>query len=452
MDPNTQTANPANRGASTTRLHDPPRPGEPGFDGRPRFDKTYYENPFKAERNRVNRSDDPDGNASFSGVLRSEAGVSRPRELQEIMRQQKGFHDLRLSAPLPSSSDRASFETDLGREQIKARIGLIHEDFVRMAACPEGIERLRMLALVAMDAYQPDGHKYVPKGRAEASIYEEARETWENLCEKSELSDIHYRRRATENLAGTYNGILKHCQKLDKTKGWHYFDSHQPIEVPKARRNVAFGLDGWFDVPKEDKSGRRNLLASECWCYEETIGPDGKPHGEVVKRLKPTAAQYALRAMDYVSGSQSSGEFVGALVGTALGCAVSAAFRPYTNSISEETAEKLVLLGRIQEFPSVSSQQEKERRQQRTNRWRPKEGPELREFAQGPHFTMHFPPVTGDGYAMETPHGQYRVTPNQSAGTKASDPGAENTFRHPPPESCHPPFDGRERSEDRPSL
>ena len=452
MDPNTQTANPATGGAATTRLPEPPEPGFPGFDGGPRFGKTYYENPFKTEPNRINRSDDPEGNATFSSILRTEAGVSRPREMQEILRQQRGFNDLRLSAPLPSSSDRASFKTQLGRDQINARIGLIREDFVRMAACPEGIERLRMLALVAMDAYQPDGYKYVPKGHAETAIYAEAKATWENLCEKSELSDIHYRRRATENLVGTYNGILKHCQKLDKTKGWHYFDSHQPIEVPKARRNVAFGLDGWFDVKKESRTGWRNLLASECWCYEETIGPDGKPRGEVVKRLKPTAGQYALRAMDYVAGSQSSGEFVGALLGTALGCALSAACRPYTNSISEQTAEQLVLMGRIREFPSVTSQEEKEQRQQSKNRWRPKEGPELREFAEGPHFTMHFPPVAGDGYTMETPHGQYRVTPNYGAQARGSDPGNGDTFHHPPPEPDHPPFDGREGSEDRPSL
>jgi hypothetical protein len=449
MDLNTQTAN---GGAATTRLPDPPEPGQPGFDGRPRFDKTYYQNPFKTERNRVNRSDDPEGNAKFSGILRTEAGVARSRELQEIVRQQKGFEDLRLSAPLPSSSDRASFQTELGREQINARIGLIREDFVRMAACPEGIERLRMLALVAMDAYQPNGYKYVPKGQAEASIYDEAKETWENLCENSELSDIHFRRRATENLVGTYNGILKHCQKLDRRKGWHYFDSHQPIEVPKERRNVAFGLDGWFDVKKESKTGRRNLLASECWCYEETIGPDGKPQGEIVKRLKPTAGQYALRAMDYVCGCQSSGEFVGALLGTALGGAISVACRPYTNSVSEATAEKLVLLRRIREFPSAPSQEEKARREHRKSRWRPKVGAELRQFAEGPNFTMHFPPVAGDGYTLETPHGQYRVTPNQTFQNGASEQGPDNTFHHPPPEPDSPPFDGREGSEDRPSL
>jgi hypothetical protein len=452
MDPSTQTANPARGSKPTIRLPDPPEPGQPGFDGRPRFDKTYYENPFKTERHRVNLSDDPVSNASFSEALRTEGGVSRPRELHEILRQQKGFKDLRLSAPLPSSSDRATFKTELGRDQIKARIGLIEKDFVRMAACPEGIERLRMLALVAMDAYQPNGHKYVPRGQAEAAIYDEAKDTWENLCEKSELSDVHYRRRATENLVGTYNGVLKHCQELDKSKGWHFFDSHQAIEVPKARRNVEYGLDGWFDVPTESKNARRNLLGSECWCYEETIGPDGKPRGEIVKRLKPTFGQYALRAMNYVCGCQNSGEFVGALLGTLVGGAISAAWRPYTNSVSEETAEKLVLLGRIKEFPSGPAHEDAERRQQRKNRWRPREGAELRQFVEGANFTMHFPPVAGDGYTMDTPHGQYRVTPNQSFRSRTSEHAPDNTFHHPPPEQDHPPSDGREGSEDRPSL
>ena len=448
MSANTQTANP-NGGASTTRVPDPP---QPEFAGRPNFDRTYYENPLKTERSRVNPSDDPGAEAQFTDLLRKEGGISKPRDLEEIVRRQKGFEDLILSAPLPSSSDRTTFKTDLAREQIKARIGLIQEDFVRMAACPEGIERLRVLALVAMDAYQPEGYKYVPQGQAEVSIYKEAKETWENLCEKSELSDIHYRRRATENLVVTYNGILKQCQKLDKRKGWHFFDSHQPIEVPEARRNVGPGLDGWFDVTKESKTGRRNLLHSECWCYEETIGPDGKPRGEIVKRLKPTAGQYALRAMDYVCGSQSSGEFVGALLGTTLGFAYSAACRPYANSVSEATAEKMVLLNRIREFPSGPSQEEKQRREQRKTRWRPKEGAELRQFAEGPHFTMHFPPVAGDGYTIETPHGPYRVTPNQGFQPGANETGPDNKFHQPPPEPDHPPFDGREGSEDRPSI
>jgi hypothetical protein len=452
MDPNTQTANPVRGRAPQTRLPEPPEPGQPGFDGRPRFDGTYYENPFKTERHRVNLSDNPVGNAGFSASLRTDGGVSSPRALRQIIRQQKGFKDLRLSAPLPSSSDRVSFKTDLAQDQIKARIGLLEEDFVRMAACPEGIERLRILALVAMDAYQPKGHKYVPKGKAEAAIYNEAKETWENLCDKSELSDIHYRRRATENLVVTYNGVLKHCQELDKSKGWHFFDSHQAIEVPKARRKVEYGLDGWFDVPTESKNARRNLLSSECWCYEESIGPDGKPRGEIVKRLKPTFGQYALRAMDYVCGRQSSGEFVGALLGTLIGGAVSAAWRPYTNSVSEATAEKLVLLGRIKEFPSGPSREERERRQQRKNRWRPREGAELRQFAEGANFSMHFPPVAGEGYTMETPHGQYRVIPNQTFQSRASEQGPDNSFHHPPPEPDNPPFDGREGSEDRPSL
>ena len=94
MNSSTETAS-SNSGGSTTRLRKPPEPGQPGFDARPGFSKSYYENWFETERKRVNPSSDPEGNAKFSDLLRTEAGVSRPRELEQIVRQQKGFEDLR---------------------------------------------------------------------------------------------------------------------------------------------------------------------------------------------------------------------------------------------------------------------------------------------------------------------------------------------------------------------
>ena len=97
-----------------------------------------------------------------------------------------------------------------------------------------------------------------------------------------------------------------------------------------------------------------------------------------------------------------------------------------------------MLLGRIQEFPRVASHEQTDERQQWKNRWRPKEGPELRQFAEGSHFTMHFPPVTGDGYTMENPHGPYRITPNPPNGRVNEQDGGD-TFRHPPPGPDHDP-------------
>ena len=65
-----------------------------------------------------------------------------------------------------------------------------------------------------------------------------------------------------------------------------------------------------------------------------------------------------MRAWNHVAESQSSAEFTGALLGTAIGCALSAAFRPYSNAIGEETAERLVMLKRIKDFPTAQEQRE----------------------------------------------------------------------------------------------
>jgi hypothetical protein len=164
MEP-TQTANPV-IGRPITILAPPLKPSWSGCHGSPDVGTTYYENPFK-------------------NAMRSEAAVSQPRDLQEILLQQKGYDDLHLSAPLPPSSVRAI--SDLGQDQINARIERMPEDFARMAVGPKGIVRLRVLALVAVDAYQPAGHKYLPKGREEAAIYEQARETWEKMCRSSRI-------------------------------------------------------------------------------------------------------------------------------------------------------------------------------------------------------------------------------------------------------------------------
>ena len=61
-----------------------------------------------------------------------------------------------------------------------------------------------MLTLAAMDAYQPAGSKFTPTTELEEEMFREAKLAWENLCTDSELSDLHYRRRATQNLVETY--------------------------------------------------------------------------------------------------------------------------------------------------------------------------------------------------------------------------------------------------------
>jgi hypothetical protein len=421
-------------------------------------DRTFYENPWRIDPDRIHHSADPEGLASATGDWRADSGISKARTVEEILRRQKGFEDLRANMPLPSSSEISTNKSELSRMQIKARIGQISKDFARMAACPEGIERLRVLALVAMDAYQPDGYKFIPQGGAEEQIYDEAKDAWENLCTGSELSDLHCRRRAVENLVGTYNGALRQCKALDKAKGWHFFDSHRPITVPTERRDVGEGLDGWFDVPKYPRGMTRNSGSNECWCYEERIGPDGKPRGEVVKREKPTVGQYAVRALDYALGAQSPAEFAGALIGTMIGCGIAAAHSPYMNSIGEQTAEKMVLLKRIEAFTRDRPQEEenpaiqKGNRDPRRNRSWPKNGAELSRFANaGPSITVNLPPVTGNGYTMQTPHGPYIVIPHvQSRSAEPKSRG--NGFHHPPDNDGGPPVDGREGSENQPSL
>jgi hypothetical protein len=194
-------------------------------------------------------------------------------------------------------------------------------------------------------------------------------------------------------------------------------------------------------VAKQSRSATRNMLSSECWCLEETTGPDGKRQGEVVKRPKPTADHYALRAMDSVTGCQTSEEFVGLLLGTALGCALS---RPYANSVSETTAMKMMLLGSSQEFPWKATLEQTEERQQRKNRWMPKEGSELRAFAaERAHLTIHVPTVTEDGSTLNPPHGGYGTTPNPD---RVNQKDGDGTFRHPLPGPDHCPGDRNRES------
>ena len=95
-----------------------------------------------------------------------------------------------------------------------------------------------------------------------------------------------------------------------------------------------------------------------------------------------------MRAWDFVAESQSSTEFTGALLGTAIGCALSAAFRPYSNAIGEETAERLVMLKRINDFPKPQKQREQLREQRdpgvpTRSRYFPKNAGALETFTKG---------------------------------------------------------------------
>ena len=320
----------------------------------PNTEGTYFDNPFRTDTRRINPIPNPGQVADGTADLRKDLGISVAKTNMELLRRQKGFENLRASNALPSSAEVRTFTSGDSVNAIFAKVKNLRKDFVRAAACPEGIERLRMLALVALDAYQPPNCKFdVTKvSPLERGMFLEARGAWENLCSDSELSDIHYRRRATENLIGVYHETLKMGRKLDKAQKTHYFDSYRPIDVPTERRKCEKGLDGWFDVPRyATEKSKRGLGPGECWCFEETIGPGGIAVGGVVKRLKPTAGQYVMRAWNHVAESQSSAEFTGALLGTAIGCALSAAFRPYSNAIGEETAERLVMLKRIKDFP-----------------------------------------------------------------------------------------------------
>ena len=357
----------------------------------PNTEGTYFDNPFRTDPSRISPIANPGQAAAVTVDLRKDVGISVAKTNMELLRRQKGFENLRASNALPSSTEVRTFTSGDSVNAIFAKVKTLKKDFVRAAACPEGIERLRMLSLVALDAYQPTNCKFdiTKVSRLEKGLFLEAKNAWESLCSGSELSDIHYRRRATENLIGVYNETLKMGQKLDKAQQTHYFDSYRPIDVPTERRKCEKGLDGWFDVPRyATEKSKRGLGPGECWCYEETIGPGGMPVGEVVKRLKPTAGQYFMRAWNYVAESQSSTEFTGALLGTAIGCALSAAFRPYSNAIGEETAERLVLLKRIKDFPTPQEQREQLREQRdpgvpTSSRYFPKNAGALEAFAKG---------------------------------------------------------------------
>jgi hypothetical protein len=352
---------------------------------------TYFDNPFRTDPSRISPIANPGQAAAVTADLRKDVGISVAKTNMELLRRQKGFENLRASNALPSSTEVRTFTSGDSVNAIFAKVKNLRKDFVRAAACPEGIERLRMLSLVALDAYQPPNCKFdiTKVSPLERGMFLEAKNAWESLCSGSELSDIHYRRRATENLIDVYNETLKMGQKLDKAQQTHYFDSYRPIDVPTERRKCEKGLDGWFDVPRyATEKSKRGLGPGECWCYEETIGPGGMPVGEVVKRLKPTAGQYVMRAWDFVAESQSSTEFTGALLGTAIGCALSAAFRPYSNAIGEETAERLVMLKRINDFPKPQKQREQLREHRdpgvpTTSPYFPKNAGALETFAKG---------------------------------------------------------------------
>ena len=111
----------------------------------------------------------------------------------ELLRRQKGFESLRASNALPSSAEVRTFTSGDSVNAIFAKVKNLKKDFVRAAACPEGIERLRMLALVALDAYQPPNCKFdiTRVSPLEKGMFLEARGAWENLCSDSELSDMH---------------------------------------------------------------------------------------------------------------------------------------------------------------------------------------------------------------------------------------------------------------------
>jgi hypothetical protein len=272
---------------------------------------------------------------------------------------------------------------------ISAKVRHVRKDFVRAAACPEGIERLRMLTLVAMDAYQPNDNKFTPT-TSEQVMFGEAKAAWENLCTDSELSDWHYRRRATEDLVGVYNETVKMGRRIDKAQRTKFFSDYQAIEVPTERRKCGPGMDGWFDVPRYPKGGKskRGLGPGECWCYEERIGQDGLPEAHVVKRRTPTAGQYAMRAFDCAADAQSGSEYVGALLGAAIGCALSRACQPYRNAISEQAAERMVMLGQIKDFGIAPEQQAEQRLQGAlgglsNSPYYPKNATAHRDFATG---------------------------------------------------------------------
>jgi hypothetical protein len=332
------------------------KPGEPGWDAAPNTDGTYFDNPYRTEPSRIK---DPKWRDAL-GTWRDELGDSVVETNLELLQRQRGFEDVRGIAPLPSSTDMCTFQSGESAGAISAKVKAVRKNFVRAAACPEGIERLRMLTLAAMDAYQPAGNKFTPTTDLEKEMFSESKVAWEYLCTDSELSDLHYRRRATEHLVETYNETLKMGCRIDKAQRTQFFAHYEAIEVPTERRKCAPGLDGWFDVPRYPKGGKskRGLGPDECWCYEERIGQDGVPEAHVVKRRTPTAGQYAMRAFDFAGEAQSGSEYVGALLGAAIGCALSRTFAPYSNAISEQQAERMVMLGRIKDFGIAQEQAE----------------------------------------------------------------------------------------------
>jgi hypothetical protein len=95
-----------------------------------------------------------------------------------------------------------------------------------------------------------------------------------------------------------------------------------------------------------------------------------------------------MRAFDYAAEAQSGSEYVGALLGAAIGCALSRTFQPYSNSITEQQAERMVLLGRIKNFGIAPEQQAEQRLQGALgglskSPYYPKNAAAHRDFASG---------------------------------------------------------------------
>src|SRR5271165_4950978 len=116
----------------------------------PNTEGTYFDNPFRTDPRRINPIPNPGQVADGTADLRKELGISVAKTDMELLRRQKGFENLRASDALPSSAEVRTFTSGDSVNAIFAKVKNLNKNFVRAAACPEGIERLRMLALVAL--------------------------------------------------------------------------------------------------------------------------------------------------------------------------------------------------------------------------------------------------------------------------------------------------------------
>ena len=126
----------------------------------PNTEGTYFDNPFRTDTRRISPIPNPGQVADGTADLRKDLGISVAKTNMELLRRQKGFENLRASNALPSSAEVRTFTSGDSVNAIFAKVKNLRKDFVRAAACPEGLERLRMLALVALDAYQPPNCKF----------------------------------------------------------------------------------------------------------------------------------------------------------------------------------------------------------------------------------------------------------------------------------------------------